>query len=58
MTKKKKKKTTYLNKAIYCDTVKIIYNITINRNTQAAAQRYSKKTCKITACSSAVLQHY
>ena len=55
---KKKKKTTYLHKAIYCDTVKIIYNITIKKNTQAAAQRYSKKTCKLTAFSSAVLQHY
>ena len=54
----KKKKTTYLHKAIYCDTVKIIYNITIKKNTQAAAQRYSEKTCKLTAFSSAVLQHY
>ena len=47
--KPNKTKTEYLQKAIHCNTVKTIYNVTRKKNTQAATQRYSKKTCKFRA---------
>ena len=46
----KQSKTAYLHKAIHYSNVKTIYNITIKKSKQAAAQRYSKKTCKLRAC--------
>ena len=46
----KESKTAYLHKAIHYSNVKTIYNITIKKSKQAAAQRYSKKTCKLRAC--------
>ena len=43
------KQNCILHKAIHFNAVKTIYNVTIKKNTQAATQRYSAKTCKFRA---------
>ena len=45
----KQNKIPCLHKVIHYNTVKTIYNVTIKKNTQAAPQRYSEKSCKFRA---------
>ena len=45
----KQNKIPCLHKVNHYITVKTIYNVTIKKNTQAAPQRYSEKSCKFTA---------